>query len=62
MTQESKEAEQGTLVVVEAAWGTVGSWAGSTTPMVALGYVTCPGCSNKFYGLNALITTMRPNF
>ena len=31
MTQEPKETEQGTLAVVEAAWGRAGSWAGSTT-------------------------------
>ena len=35
MAQESKEAEHGTLVVVETVWGIVG--AGPTTPMGALG-------------------------
>ena len=35
MTQEPKEAEHGTFVVVETVWGIVR--AGPTTPMGALG-------------------------
>ena len=59
MTQEPKEAEQGTLVVVETAWGVVDRFNNDDN---ARARWTCPGCSNKFHGLNARITTMRPNF
>ena len=49
MTQELKEAEQGTLVVVEAVLDVVGRFNDGNG---CAGW-TCPGCSGKLYGLNA---------
>ena len=58
MAQEPKEAEEGTLVVVEAAWDVVDRFNDDN----GRARWTYPGCSNKLYGLNTLIATIRPNF